>query len=1243
METIEIYYKPTSPGTYHKYIVYTDANGNKSATRAGPEYATPLENGSYGDIQTYTGSYDSSFPDYNISHPHETIKSGENLSQDWANITNAMQAIDGENHPYSLLTRNSNTTADEALHRAGLPLPSGDGVGGWIAPGSIRFGGRMTAGDSFNLEGVSDLGTAGYASAAAGRFIRSFVDPIVLDLSGNGVELTSVQNSSAYFDLDADGFAQHTGWVGPQTGILVDTTDGNINDINDLFGNASTDGFTALSELDGNGDHLINSSDVGFSNLRVWVDGDGDGVADSGEVKTLQELGINSIGLNATYTETWNNGNIVGAVATYTRTDGTAGQVAEAYFDNITLESLYTGSYDLNEAVYLLPNLRGYGTLPPLFIAMSLDSTLLQMVQDFSNTGLEEATTFDSQITAIIYRWAGVENVDPESRGSYVNGQHLGVLEKLVGQNYSHGGSLNPTSAHPGQVLEDAYNDLFAAIRERLFVQGPLAYLFNNVGFDYATDSLMGVDDVASVIAAIGQAAPTNSEEATQYWITFAPFIDGLAKDTGVSTSEYNNALTTAFAQANLPFSLDAVRNNGIFLGDSGDDRLVATTTGAHYLSGGAGSDNLQGNVGDDVLDGGVGNDLLQGNGGNDIYYFGRGYGQDTINNVHLDSGQSVLKFNSDVAHTDVTATRQNDNLIISINGTTDTVIIDNYFGRSELRLASIQFTDSTTWDYLAIIGLVTTGTSGDDTLLGDSGDNTLDGLAGDDFLQGNEGNDTYVFGRGYGQDMINNVHTGSGTSVLEFKSDTSPDDVLVSRSGYDLILSIAGTSDNVTIQNYFYATQCRVDVIHFFNGATWDYATIAAKFLVGTTGTDSLTGTSGNNTLDGLAGNDTLTGNGGNDTYVFGRGYGLDTINNVHTSSGDLSVLSFNPDTLPADVVARRSGNHLVLSIAGTTDKVTVQNYFYAWQFRLAAINFSDGTSWDYQTIVGAVTTGTSGDDTLIGTVGNEVLDGLSGNDTLKGNGGNDTYIFGRGYGQDIIQAVHTDGGVNILSIKSDILPSDVLLTKSGSDLVVSVAGTTDKVTLQYYFSGSYYQVSAIQFADGTSWTSQNVTGFFLGSTSNNTLAGTSADNVFYGSGGVDTMTGNGGFDTYKLGTNIGQTTINNLASDGVSFARGRVDFSSDLSFEELWFQQNGNDLKITELGTSQTVSISGWFGENPRAQVESFNTADGYKLDSQVAQLVSAMATYAANNSGFNPATATLMPADSTLQTAIAAAWHS
>jgi len=101
-----------------------------------------------------------------------------------------------------------------------------------------------------------------------------------------------------------------------------------VNGISELFGDAATDGFTALSAMDTNGDGVVNASDSGFSTLQVWVDADGDGETDSGELKSLSSLGITGINLNATETNMTMNGNVLGALGSFTKADGTTGQVA---------------------------------------------------------------------------------------------------------------------------------------------------------------------------------------------------------------------------------------------------------------------------------------------------------------------------------------------------------------------------------------------------------------------------------------------------------------------------------------------------------------------------------------------------------------------------------------------------------------------------------------------------------------------------------------------------------------------------------------------------------------------------------------------------------------------------------------------------------------------------------------------------------------------------------------------------
>lgn len=45
-------------------------------------------------------------------------------------------------------------------------------------------------------------------------------DPLLIDLDGDGIELTRERNSDVHFDFDADGFAEHTAWVKPDDGIV---------------------------------------------------------------------------------------------------------------------------------------------------------------------------------------------------------------------------------------------------------------------------------------------------------------------------------------------------------------------------------------------------------------------------------------------------------------------------------------------------------------------------------------------------------------------------------------------------------------------------------------------------------------------------------------------------------------------------------------------------------------------------------------------------------------------------------------------------------------------------------------------------------------------------------------------------------------------------------------------------------------------------------------------------------------
>lgn len=73
---------------------------------------------------------------------------------------------------------------------------------------------------------------------------ESTTSPLVVDLDGDGVE-TTTEEDGVYFDHDNNGFAEKSGWVGKDDGLLVRDINNNglIDDGTELFGNNSVLSF----------------------------------------------------------------------------------------------------------------------------------------------------------------------------------------------------------------------------------------------------------------------------------------------------------------------------------------------------------------------------------------------------------------------------------------------------------------------------------------------------------------------------------------------------------------------------------------------------------------------------------------------------------------------------------------------------------------------------------------------------------------------------------------------------------------------------------------------------------------------------------------------------------------------------------------------------------------------------------------------------------------------------------------
>jgi hypothetical protein len=179
--------------------------------------------------------------------------------------------------------------------------------------------------------------------------IRHEGSPIVLDLNGDGIELTSTKDG-VYFDLLNVGSYQ-TAWVkGSDDALLAIDINGNgiIDQGAELFGEASmiggffaADGFDALGRIDdtrfgGNGNGLVESNDLMFSQIRVWTDVNHDGASQLSEIQTLKEAGITALNITATTcAKTLDKyGNDLSMRSSFVRQDGSSGTMVDVFFVN---------------------------------------------------------------------------------------------------------------------------------------------------------------------------------------------------------------------------------------------------------------------------------------------------------------------------------------------------------------------------------------------------------------------------------------------------------------------------------------------------------------------------------------------------------------------------------------------------------------------------------------------------------------------------------------------------------------------------------------------------------------------------------------------------------------------------------------------------------------------------------------------------------------------------------------------
>ena len=226
----------------------------------------------------------------------------------------------------------------------------------------------------------------------------------------------------------------------------------------------------------------------------------------------------------------------------------------------------------------------------------------------------------------------------------------------------------------------------------------------------------------------------------------------------------------------------------------------------------------------------------------------------------------------------------------------------------------------------------------------------------------------------------------------------------------------------------------------------------------------------------------------------------------------------------------------------------------------------------------------GESGNDKLYGGSGNDSIYGGSGDDYMEGDEGADTYYINLGDGNDEIYNYDYYGwSSDKIVYGAGINPEDIKVTRAGNDLLLSNVSSGDSVRLKNAYSdwGNHSWIGSIEFADGTSWNSDEIRKF---AEMENTTIGGISDTVYHIEMSENkSVYDMGGEDTINLGANM----------------------------LDVVFEKKGNDLFIND-GADGSITVKDWyFGDAHK--IENISTADGYSItDSQVQLLIDSMAGF-------------------------------
>lgn len=615
-----------------------------------------------------------------------------------------------------------------------------------------------------------------------------------------------------------------------------------------------------------------------------------------------------------------------------------------------------------------------------------------------------------------------------------------------------------------------------------------------------------------------------------------------------------------------------------------------------NVITGNAGNNVLDGGTGNDTLAGGAGSDRLLGGTGDDRYVFRLGDGSDCIMDTQ---GGDTLYVGSGLTEASLEAERIGDDMLIHAIGTEDFITLENWFVQTE-GVDTIEFDDGTILDRQGIellmnrppvakadaIAMYEDGGAlsfpAADLLANDIDPNPGDVLTvvsvGESFVGAAvslvDGVITYDIG-----DRFQELAAGE---VLHDSFSYTVDDNEGAPATGMVEVSIVGTNDAPIVTedtaHVVEDTQTLVSGNVLANDHDIDHGTV-----LGVTEPGDYAGTYGTLSLAADGSHTYRLNNAGSAIQSLGRAQEVAERFEYTATDGSIRV------SARLDISVSGTDDAPILAVPLSDQDFTFNKPFY-WQMPSGSfIDIDQGDALDY--------TATRADGSPLP-------------DWLKFDAATQTFsgVAPKEVGFVDIQVTATDRVAATGSTVGSLAASDVfrLSISHGNE---GVGDGQDAAPAG--------QNSNFNDGPGTSPGNPGAGGgnrsgnILLGTEGNDSLAGGAGDDLLAGGGGDDRLEGGAGNDIYLFGRSGGVDTV--VEKDATA---GNIDvlrFGADIADDQIWFRRVGSDLEVSLIGTGDKAIVNDWY-KGTAYHVEQFQTADGKTLlDTQVENLVSAMASFA------------------------------